>query len=551
MRLHQIRQVNEGGKAIPDASPLTPSEVREVLDIATKILPELEIYPIGSAGYKPQSSDVDVLVDADELMAATGAPDLKKARAELASYLRSKGYQATQSGVSVHVGILLDDKVGQLDIMAVDGAKHVAPLHRHDYRDDPEMKGGSVVIMIADLVKLANPNHKLSPYRGIVDRETDELVTRDKNEIAKMIIGDEATAVDLSSTSAILRALKNHPEKLQALKKDKVTEGGWASTATQSTVLTPPVVKEAMATFKDFIAGFNRWLMSRSEYPVQVGNLVGSTAYVDVDDDETIYGDIDVIVATPELEGKTTPQNAAHYGRLLKQYVLEKPPLAYDVPDPAETNVILQVGDKVIQVDLIWTTESVSRWTQYRMTPERSVKGLIGGKIYSILGDMLSMSIQTHGALMKVKDGEPVSYRLRKDTELITVSTDIENFGLDILKLIFTKTYPDRNKLKVSKELRERPGVDVAEVKVADLVKVVRGLARSFESNDLYGHYNLKEFSSYEDFISQFKTRYRERILRELNAAKYRKAETPGAKAAVKRAHDKIRKGLEMVEKLL
>ena len=59
----------------------------------------------------------------------------------------------------------------------------------------------------------------ISPYKGLVDRDTKELITNNKDEIAKVLIGPEATAQELSSVGAILDALKPYPQKYDEIKK--------------------------------------------------------------------------------------------------------------------------------------------------------------------------------------------------------------------------------------------------------------------------------------------------------------------------------------------
>jgi hypothetical protein len=57
----------------------------------------------------------------------------------------------------------------------------------------------------------------MSPYKGLVDRTTKELITADKDEIASIIIGPGATAKDMGNPKAVLAALKRYPEKFNAI----------------------------------------------------------------------------------------------------------------------------------------------------------------------------------------------------------------------------------------------------------------------------------------------------------------------------------------------
>jgi hypothetical protein len=58
--------------------------------------------------------------------------------------------------------------------------------------------------MIADLAK--QKGMKWSPYKGLVNRETNELVSNNLDEIAKELLGPNAGAADLGSVESIVKA---------------------------------------------------------------------------------------------------------------------------------------------------------------------------------------------------------------------------------------------------------------------------------------------------------------------------------------------------------
>lgn len=101
------------------------------------------------------------------------------------------------------------------------------PLHTHDFTRDPGMRGGDLwVNLYPTLTKLASKtvftdtktgeekgNLQFSPDRGIVDRDTGEVVAIDKTEIAKILLGPSATSRDLASISGIKDQLKKDPAK--------------------------------------------------------------------------------------------------------------------------------------------------------------------------------------------------------------------------------------------------------------------------------------------------------------------------------------------------
>jgi hypothetical protein len=217
--------ISEGGNVVPDAKPVTRKNVSTVVSNLQKLMPKgINVYPIGSAGKKDVSSDMDVLIDAAELMAVFPSKELKLSRKALEEYFQSNGMFAARSGVSVHVGVPTGEgnDVTQVDIMAVENARDVVPLHTHDYSKDASMKGGTLHGIWADLTNMSSlpehPSLMMSPYKGLVDRQTKELITSNKDQIAKIIIGPNASADDMGSVHSILAALRSNPEKYKAIK---------------------------------------------------------------------------------------------------------------------------------------------------------------------------------------------------------------------------------------------------------------------------------------------------------------------------------------------
>ena len=212
-----------GRNVVPNAVEVSIEDVFPVTSLLIQLLPKnINIYPIGSAGQKPVSSDIDLLIDADELLDAFPAKDLSTARKLLEEYFKDLGLFSARTGVSVHVGIPINtNKVVQVDIMAVANAKQIAPLHQHDYSQDYNMKGGTLHAIWADLARMSTmPGHDsvmISPYKGLVDRTTKEFITSSKDAIAKVIIGPTADACSIRSVSAIIQALAQYPEKFKAI----------------------------------------------------------------------------------------------------------------------------------------------------------------------------------------------------------------------------------------------------------------------------------------------------------------------------------------------
>lgn len=328
-----------------------------------------------------------------------------------------------------------------------------------------------------------------------------------------------------------------------------IVEGGWEDTITQKTKLTPAVVKQALGITKTFVDAFNKWLEKKGQPPIKMGHPTGSSAYHKVDDPDTEYGDIDLQMIAPELEGKTPAQLASHYNKLMDEFISQaKLPYVYDKGKPANGHPIFNLEDAYVQVDFLWMPERTADWGRYRVTPMRGIKGLITGNLYSTLGEITNMSLQS-SVLMKIKDGEPVNYqKSRKVDKVVEISKNIGTFGIDILEFIYKAVHGDSKGLKVDKLLQQHPGINRDDIQISDLVKMIKGLANSFEMNDLYGKFNLKDFSSKEDFLDKFMQHYLDKADKAGHGAKLDKATTPEELAKVQELRDKIAKGVKVVQ---
>lgn len=215
--------------------------------------PEHAYYSDTSA--KKDAGDVDIMLDAEDVMRAF-PPDKKvykqqvspekifsdnitNSKNKLAAFLTSKNIPNT--GASLNCAIPVGDKYAQVDLIVKSPASEVIHGHMLDYSQDVGMKGSDIWLKIyPTLVKLlSSPSSgkfttgkvdpatgeqksavQLSPDRGLVDRENNKVIYSwaNKDKIAQMLIGPEATARDMSSLSGIKKALQNYPDKWNSVK---------------------------------------------------------------------------------------------------------------------------------------------------------------------------------------------------------------------------------------------------------------------------------------------------------------------------------------------
>jgi hypothetical protein len=335
-----------------------------------------------------------------------------------------------------------------------------------------------------------------------------------------------------------------------------IVEGGWTSTVTQGTKITPAIIKPALGVLARFIDDFNAFLETKNLPPVRMGKPTGSTAHHEADladpqRRDTIYGDIDMQMIAPELEGVAGGSAfASYWNRLAGEFVEQrKPASVHSIPDPGHPVFEIAPG-KFVQIDFMWHPEPLAKWGASRATPERGLKGLLHGNMFSTLGELLDMSIQHAGVQLKVIDGQQVPFNKRKGTELVTVTTDPENFIMDLFRYEY-KTITGRDadqRTPIDPLLKQYPGNDINDTRIAKLVNSVKGLARSLEANNLFGKGNLAQFGSASDFINQFVQHYEQKAMNDVNGTKRDKAQHPDDIARADMDKKKIVGGLATVK---
>ena len=173
---------------------------------------------LGSTGRKETSGDLDLGID-----------DTKITKDVLIQQLLKRGIKAEdikKSGDSVHVKtpILGDTSNGfvQTDFMFGDPEFQKFALNT----GDSDYKGVHRAILLASIAKAQGM--KWSYKNGLMDRETNEIITKNPQEIAQKLIN--GTTADLSSVESIVKKIKELPnyEELvkdarEAFERDKLT----------------------------------------------------------------------------------------------------------------------------------------------------------------------------------------------------------------------------------------------------------------------------------------------------------------------------------------
>ena len=353
--------------------------------------------------------------------------------------------------------------------------------------------------------------------------------------------------------------IKRSPEQTDAGKyfwdknrgeEGQLWEGGWDTTLTQGTVLHPKIVAVALQVVDRFVADFNAWLKPQGLGPIRRGRPTGSSAHHEADTRENpdkVYGDIDLQMIGPEAEGQSYAQFTAQWNKLADDFVKAGHAPYVDTSESKAGHPIFALGNnQFVQVDFMWHPERLEQWGASRVTPERGVKGLLHGNMFSVLGELLDLSIQHAGVQLKVADGKHVPFSKQKGTQVVTVTTSPTTFIYDTFMYLAKGLGIDNP--EISPLLEQNPGNDVNDVKISKLVEGVKGFAESCDMNDMFGQGDLAGFLSGQDFLQKFLQRYEEKAQIDIAGKKRDKATTPEAKARAEQDRQKIQQGLDMVK---
>lgn len=223
--------LSEGGNVWPDVDPFTKDEAPRILQLAQQAMPPgITLIPVGSAGHKSSSGDMDIMVDADAVMNHYKVNTEKEARAAMKADMLGKGLDSALTGINVHIKIPNQGSFAQVDIMLVKNAGEVSKFHQHDYSvEKTPFKGVHKHILLSSIAKETKTEDypfglMWSGFQGLFARDANgkkgPLVSQNADQVAKILLSPNATAADLGNVERILAALPqgiNDPRAQHAL----------------------------------------------------------------------------------------------------------------------------------------------------------------------------------------------------------------------------------------------------------------------------------------------------------------------------------------------
>ena len=211
----------EGGNVFKDeqGQPLTQRINLADIQPTVKWLESITDLPLldnmlGTTGLKATSGDLDLAVDSNKV-------DKEQFFQKLSGMIQQRGQDprnwVRKSGTAVHLLTPIGGRQGrgfvQTDFMFLPKPEFSKWILRSDPKS--EYKGATRNILINSMAKAMG--YKLNQIAGIANRETNELITDDPDEIARMLLNPQATRDDLASVERIMAMLKADPKREQKL----------------------------------------------------------------------------------------------------------------------------------------------------------------------------------------------------------------------------------------------------------------------------------------------------------------------------------------------
>lgn len=202
--------ISEGGNVFRDkeGNALTKRIERKDVEPTVRWLEEktglsLVDYMLGTTGKKETSGDLDLAVDETAISKEQLMNKLKQFFPET---------DVRRIGSNVHLKTPINGEPNngfvQTDFMF--GNPEWLKFSMKGGRVGSEYKGVDKHLLLASIAKAQG--YKWSYLHGLIKRETNEVVSKDPNEIAKIIIGNDASEKDMYDVESILAAIKNRKD---------------------------------------------------------------------------------------------------------------------------------------------------------------------------------------------------------------------------------------------------------------------------------------------------------------------------------------------------
>lgn len=375
---------------------------------------------------------------------------------------------------------------------------------------------------------------------------------KDKEEIWNTLMANKPEPVSEANPYS-----KFIEEVINEIDKEMFSEGGWRSTATQSTIITPKKVATILSAMDKFISAFNSY---SNLPPIKSNGPVGSAMYYkqDLEKDGVEYGDIDIQIVLPEESNDRTSQLSSNkkYSEKIRQFIQEKKP-SYIYPNFQDKDfgvgyLIFDVAGEKIQVDLVLSYKVSAEWTKIRTTPEKGLKGFVTGTLLSALSDALNVVLGSNtNPYVNTVDGKVVSPLIK--TNANPVFFNPTQVFLDILKF-YSKLAGVQTANPTA--LQGYYGLDANDPSLNKKCEAVVALSKALDNNKAFdkGVVVSKSgttFKSREEFVKYVLDTFIKNMESASTAKKLEKATTPEAMKNIEKIKRDADIGIQIAKQLI
>jgi hypothetical protein len=199
-------------EGVPVTQRINRADVDSTLAWLEKItgLPHKD-FKLGSTGIRSTSGDMDIAVNQNDV-------DKNELYNKLAAWAKENHPQdnvrqwVAKSGISVHFKTPINGnpEQGYVQTDLMFGEPEWMKFTMKGAGDDTPFKGMHRAVMMASVAKAQGM--QWSPTKGLVDRETKELISNNPAEIAEKLLGPGAKVADLDSVETIVAKIKTRPD---------------------------------------------------------------------------------------------------------------------------------------------------------------------------------------------------------------------------------------------------------------------------------------------------------------------------------------------------
>jgi hypothetical protein len=164
---------------------------------------------LGTTGKKASSGDLDLAVDAE-----TNTKDglIQKLSNWVQQNFPEENIKSwiIKSGISVHFKTPIngDSQNGFVQTDFMFGDPKFMQFALRGFGEESAYKGSDFLILMSSIAK--PQGYKWSHSNGLINRETNTVITKDPNIVAQKLLGSKATIKDLDNFESVIRYLKKY-----------------------------------------------------------------------------------------------------------------------------------------------------------------------------------------------------------------------------------------------------------------------------------------------------------------------------------------------------